>query len=948
MIIELGGGKGGLKEYLEQGQKQGRDMHRDQLDQRVPLLGDLEVFELATNQHKGVGRKYDHITIAFSEDFVSDEMLRLAAVEFKEFALSAWTKEEREAIPFYAEIHRPKILSYINKETGEPVQRKTHIHIGIGRHDLATGKSIDPLGFLGHSSDSIGFKYLDAFQEQFNARHGFSSPKDNPKITPENAADIIARYSGSKPAELGSFNQKKASLELDLQKEIVARNITTWANFGKLLEAHGEASIMRAGQQNEAFRLKPRGADRAMRIKGVFFQRQFIERPTAEKIAILQAKAREVYLEQMQPRKEPGYVAATLEEWHTIKAKENRFLHTGSPLYKNVYLPADIETRLQILDDLERKHYAITSPEPNQNRHIAPARNGLRVLPVRDLDGILRRSASLLRSDSGVHVPAGLQEGSDSLGVRQANGGSTDSSGDPSLARNSPSGNAWAGQPSGSSTSQAGRQLDDRLSRHQPSSVIDHLAAQQRERYEQAHVKGRYKEIAKNLDCTLLLARLSHTHGIKPQIYQLTQSKSGEPRIQCGSRALSPSDFLMKELGLQWKEAAPILREAYENQIGKKTMKERGKPTGSVLWQEFTADYAAKKKAHTAKLKEFDKSARARKAGLKEYAREDQKKRLAGLHGQERKTALALEKLRAAQIRLDIILEMDERRLKILAELPGQQDAFKIYLQKQAEQGDAAALLELRKLDGTARDVDRPAIKGTLVLSDEIDASRSLSKFMADLDHSVSWLNGDVTYKKNGTSILRDEGTNLAVLDQSEESIATALLIAKEKFGISLTLNGPPDFQMRVAQVAAKRGIFVNFTDPAVEAARLKAVEAQNEKARSAVAVASSNQPTAPAVEQAQRAEVLPVAPPVLTAAEWVSAQAKPLAPARSVEAKNVAYQVLHIGPDGVVIDLGRSVAIYPLPADLALQAGQKVSIVASGLQLAAQKAQGKGKGMGE
>ena len=947
MIIELGGGKGGLKEYLEQGQKQGRDMHRDQLDQRVPLLGDLEVFELATGLHQGTGRTYDHITLSFQENHVSDEMLRVAVQEFKDFALSAWTEEEREAVPFYAEIHRPKILSYTNKETGEEVERKTHVHIAFGRHDITTGKAINPLGFTGQSSEAGAFRHIDAFQEQFNARHGFSSPKDNPKITPENAADIIARYSGSKPNELGTFNQKKASLELTLQKEIIAQDITTWAAFGKLLERHGKASIMRAGQDNETFRIKPHGTDRPMRLKGVFFTRQFIERPTADKVEILQVKAREAYLEQMQPRKEPSYLAATLEEWHTIKARENRFLHTGSPLYKNVYLPADTATRLQILDDLERKHHAISSPKPNQNRQITPARNGVRILPVRNLDGILKRSARLLRGDPSLHVPGRLQEGSDSLGLRQADGGSADTSGDPSFARSPASSNAGTGQPSVSSTSEA-RQLDDRLKNCQPSSVVDHLVAEQRDDYDHAQVKDRYKQIAKNLDCALLLAHLSHSNGINPTLYPLTQSKTGEPRIKCGSRALSPSDFLMKELGLQWKEAAPILREVYENQIGKKTVKERGKPTGSVLWQDFKADYSNKKTAHSAKLKEFDNWARARKAGLKDYARDEQKKRLEGLRGQERKTALALQKLQAAQTRLNIILELNEKRLKLVQELPNQQDAFKIYLQRQAEQGDAAALLELRKLDGTARDVDRPAIKGTLVLSDEMDASRSLSKFMAELDHSVSWINGDVTYKKNGNSILRDEGRNLAVLDQSEESIATALLIAKEKFGLSLTLTGPPDFQMRVAQVAAERGIFVNFTDPALEAARQKAVEAQRAPVRPALAVASSNQPTATAVEQAQRADVQPVAQPALalTAEQWVATQSKPIAPARRADSKSVSYTVLHVAPNGVVIDHGRTVAIYPLPTGLALQAGQKVFIVQSGLQLASVHPEiGKGKG---
>ena len=65
MIVEISGGKGGLKAYLEHGKKKGRDLHRDQLDQRVVLFGDLDVFELATSTHGEDGQCY--------RAFVSDD-----------------------------------------------------------------------------------------------------------------------------------------------------------------------------------------------------------------------------------------------------------------------------------------------------------------------------------------------------------------------------------------------------------------------------------------------------------------------------------------------------------------------------------------------------------------------------------------------------------------------------------------------------------------------------------------------------------------------------------------------------------------------------------------------------------------------------------------------------------------------------------------------------------
>lgn len=97
--------------------------------------------------------------------------------------------------------------------------------------------------------------------------------------------------------------------------------------------------------------------------------------------------------------------------------------------------------------------------------------------------------------------------------------------------------------------------------------MIERHLADLRERYEQASDKERYVEIRKCLDCRQLLNSLSHSQGLNPDVYLVAEAKDGTPRIQCGSRALTPSDFLMKELGLPWKEAAPILRLAYEQQI---------------------------------------------------------------------------------------------------------------------------------------------------------------------------------------------------------------------------------------------------------------------------------------------------------------------------------------------------------------------------------------------
>jgi Large polyvalent protein-associated domain 7 len=840
MIVAIGGGTGGFKNYLETGQKKGRELHRDALDQRLPLFGDLNVFELATSSQAGGGQKYDHITLAFSENYVSDEMLEIAVKEFRDHALAAWPESERHRISFYAEAHRPKILSYTNNLTGESVKRLVHIHLGMGKHDLLTGEIIEPLGYLGLSDN---LKFIDAWQEAFNAKHGFSSPKDNPKITPENAIDTFARYTGATPDALGTFNQQKTNLEIILQKQIIEKNITTWTDFEQLLKTHGQVSKMREGKLDEVFRVLPDGADRAMRLKGVFFQRQFIERPTSEKLAIIQDKAKVAYLEQMQPRKEPAYVASVLKEWHTTKARENRYLHTGSKFYKDQYQPADAETRLQLLNEIERKHHGITSIIPNNSRNkIATARNRVPELPTRDLDGIQRRSEMLLRGDDGLHVYEVHEGEPDSLGVRQADehGGngaadSSDSTGQSSASSQNRGDSTGGGnhnfyQPNGRLGSRTAEANNQREPIFQPSSLIDRFTAEQRDRYEHAADKERYAEIRKRLDCTQLLNSLSHSHGLNPSLYEVVRAKDGTPRIKAGSRHLTPSDFLSKELGMSWKETAPILRKSYELQIGSKITNPRStKAISAPLWMEFKAGRHLSETELKKCLKILASIENATRAALTVRLNDDEKQGLLGLKGKARESKYSSIKVQKALAKAELNAILSERRQSLRDSIqPAQAKAWGIFLRQQVKNGSEDALAELKKIDDTAyeKQIYKASI-GTFNLEDDeeevkpprpphVDAAKILSQLVKILGK-----NKEIIYQLHGRNVLQDLGRHLAILDEnSEEAITAGLLLAREKFGSNLTLTGPPAFQKRVVEIAVAQRIIVKFADPQLEAMR--------------------------------------------------------------------------------------------------------------------------------
>jgi hypothetical protein len=85
---------------------------------------------------------------------------------------------------------------------------------------------------------------------------------------------------------------------------------------------------------------------------------------------------------------------------------------------------------------------------------------------------------------------------------------------------------------------------------------------------------------------------------------------------------------------------------------------------------------------------------------------------------------------------------------------------------------------------------------------------------------------GYLVYRSAGIEVFRDEGRRLAVLDpRSDEAIAMALAVAREKFGRQLTLTGDQSFQRRVVAVAVATGLNVTFADPALEALRLASVQ---------------------------------------------------------------------------------------------------------------------------
>ena len=65
MLSRISGGIDGFADYMRTGQKAGRDKHRDELDERLVLSGDLDQTEALINSMDTEGERYLHITHSF-------------------------------------------------------------------------------------------------------------------------------------------------------------------------------------------------------------------------------------------------------------------------------------------------------------------------------------------------------------------------------------------------------------------------------------------------------------------------------------------------------------------------------------------------------------------------------------------------------------------------------------------------------------------------------------------------------------------------------------------------------------------------------------------------------------------------------------------------------------------------------------------------------------------
>ncbi|RMM26959.1 Relaxase [Pseudomonas syringae pv. pisi] len=398
MLIRPSGYNTGAKEYLEEGNKSGREFTRDELDHRLVISGDLALTRSIYESIPDRGQdRYLTFTLSFREDVVPESTLKAVTTEFKQFLMYAYKEEE---FNFYAEAHLPKIKWVDDKKTGKPIERKPHIHVIVPRINLLSGNEANPVGFYKNHE-----KYFEAFQEYLNQKYKLASPREHVRVDIADAASVLSRYKGD------DFYGKNREFKQALVKQVIEKNVTTREAFYELAATYGETRIRNQGKDNEYAAVKLPGDAKFTNLKETIFHDDFIVRRDLKKEPL-----------------DKAIIAQRLAEWPQ-RAMEIKYVEKATQAFRKRYVAASPEERQQLLAEREANFYRAhgedyetvhtgqrqrdhqrSAAETTGRRTAAPA-DGVQDLSVSDVadhrqagSARSRDSAVLLPSDAHVHL----------------------------------------------------------------------------------------------------------------------------------------------------------------------------------------------------------------------------------------------------------------------------------------------------------------------------------------------------------------------------------------------------------------------------------------------------------------------------------------------------------------------------------------------------------------
>ena len=484
-------------------------MGRDALDKRFCLSGNLDQLDMVINGMADKGQdRYLHITLSFAEKTMDTDTLKEISDCFESELMAAYDKRE---YCFYSECHLPKIQRVEDKKTGEMVERLPHIHIVIPKTNLATGKSLNPIGL--HQSK---VPYLDAIQEKINHQFGLISAYDSPRLSPISKSDILSRIKGDE------YRSKNGTFKTELIDKIASRQISSRSEFIKELQHHGEVTERNAGKESAYFAVKLAGDSKFTNLKGQSFSMGFIERGELKRVRPSEADCED-----------------RLSQWREVRAKEIKYIVKASEKVRAEY---------KTLSVTEQKQALLAKEQAHNDKH------GLTIKPkTHKAESIgLKAQFASTQVRTFEQIPVGLPPSMGNFSTTMK-----DSEVSTEIVKptefNSPH------VPAKTNQDQTSLVLGSILDGTQ-GSYLHSLAVE-------SHEKGLFRQIKQELQPKYLLALLEKPFNLDlSQHTYFKTDKDGSYRIKSDKQNLNVSDFLTKRLNLSFDEAKPYLTQAMQNQ----------------------------------------------------------------------------------------------------------------------------------------------------------------------------------------------------------------------------------------------------------------------------------------------------------------------------------------------------------------------------------------------
>ncbi|MGD7037275.1 hypothetical protein [Methylotuvimicrobium buryatense] len=177
MIIRISEHESGIEKYLNEGNKSGRSLHRDELDRRMPIYGDLGVFSAAhryVKKHKKWKKSYWHITVspAFAQHDLTRARWQEITLQLLEHFFHLY---DRNRLAAYAEIHYPIMQSVTDPVTQTPKQRIPHIHLIISKLDLLSDNQLRILPY----KKSVAAAFQKWLGSQYSTNYNLQKEADS-------------------------------------------------------------------------------------------------------------------------------------------------------------------------------------------------------------------------------------------------------------------------------------------------------------------------------------------------------------------------------------------------------------------------------------------------------------------------------------------------------------------------------------------------------------------------------------------------------------------------------------------------------------------------------------------------------------------------------------------------------------------------------------------------